>query len=36
LVEAAEDAYQQLIEEHVEYAEHALTTYIARRHSGAA
>jgi hypothetical protein len=36
LVAAAEDAYQQLIEEHVEYAEHALTTYIGRRHSGAA
>ena len=36
LVAAAEDAYQQLIAEHVEYAEHALTAYIGRRHSGAA
>jgi hypothetical protein len=36
LVSAAEDAYQQLIEEHVEYAEHALTAYIGRRDSGAA
>ena len=36
LVAAAEDAYQQLIAEHVEYAEHVLTVYIGRLHSGAA
>ncbi len=33
---AAEDAYQQLIAQHVDYAERALTTHIARQHNGAA
>ncbi len=36
LVAAAADAYEQLIAEHVEYAERVLTAYIARQHSGAA
>ena len=36
LVSAAADAYDQLIAEHVEYGEHVLTAYIARRHPGAA
>lgn len=36
LVTAAADAYEQLIAEHVEYAERVLTAYIARQHSGAA
>ncbi len=36
LIAAAEDAYQQLIAQHVDYAEQALTTHIARPHNGAA
>ena len=36
LISAAEDAYQQLIAQHVDYAERALTTHIARQHNGAA
>jgi len=36
LIAAAEDAYQQLIAQHVDYAERALTTHIARPHNGAA
>jgi len=36
LVAAAADAYQQLIAQHVEYAERIVTAYIARRHPGAA
>lgn len=36
LVAAADDAYQQLIAEHVEYAEQVLTAYIDRQRSGAA
>ncbi len=36
LVAAAADAYEQLIAEHVEYAEQVLTAYISRRHPGAA
>lgn len=36
LVAAAGEAYEQLIEEHVEYAEQILTAYIDRHRSGAA
>jgi len=36
LITAAEDAYQQLIAQQVDYAERALTTHIARPHNGAA
>lgn len=36
LVAAATDAYEQLIAEHVEYAEQALTADIGHRHPGAA
>lgn len=36
LVAAAADAYEQLIAEHVEYAEQALTVYIDGRHLGVA
>ena len=36
LVAAAGEAYEQLIEEHVEYAEQVLTAYIDRQRAGAA
>ncbi len=36
LITAAEDAYQQLIAQHVDYAEQALTAHIARQCNGAA
>jgi len=36
LIAAAEDAYLQLIAQHVDYAEQALTTHIARVRNGAA
>jgi len=36
LVAAAGEAYEQLIAEHVEYAEQILTAYIERHRSGAA
>jgi len=36
LITAAEDAYQQLIAQHVDYAEQALITHIARARNGAA
>ncbi len=36
LVAAAVDAYEQLIAEHVEYAERTLIAYVARQHPGAA
>ena len=36
LITAAEDAYQQLIAQHVDYAEQALITHIVRARNGAA